>query len=69
MGRDSEEECGGLFTKLYLTPWTVAHQSPLSIVFSREEYWSGMPFPSPRRRIDIHICITESTIFQYQIKM
>ena len=28
------------------TPWTVAHQSPLSMEFSRQEYWSGLPFPS-----------------------
>ena len=31
----------------YLTPWTVAHQAPLSMGFSRQEYWSGLPFPSP----------------------
>ena len=30
-----------------VTPWTVAHQSPLSMGFSRQEYWSGLPFPSP----------------------
>ena len=29
------------------TRWTVARQAPLSIVFSRQEYWSGLPFPSP----------------------
>ena len=28
-------------------PWTIAHQVPLSIGFSRQEYWSGLPFPSP----------------------
>ena len=28
-------------------PWTVAHQAPLSMGFSRQEYWSGWPFPSP----------------------
>ena len=28
-------------------PWTVAQQAPLSMGFSREEYWSGLPFPSP----------------------
>ena len=28
-------------------PWTVAHQAPLSMGFSRREYWSGLPFPSP----------------------
>ena len=30
------------------TPWTVACQAPLSMGFSRQEYWSGLPFPSPR---------------------
>ena len=29
------------------TPWTVACQAPLSVGFSRQEYWSGLPFPSP----------------------
>ena len=29
------------------TPRTVTHQTPLSIAFSRQEYWSGLPFPSP----------------------
>ena len=29
-----------------VTPWTVAHQAPLSMGFSRQEYWSGLPFPS-----------------------
>ena len=32
---------------LFATPWTVAHQAPLSIGFSRQENWSGLPFPSP----------------------
>ena len=29
-----------------VTPWTVVHQAPLSMGFSRHEYWSGLPFPS-----------------------
>ena len=29
------------------TPWTVAHQAPLSMGFSKQEYWSRLPFPSP----------------------
>ena len=32
---------------LFATPWTVAHQAPLSMKFSRQEYWSGLPFSSP----------------------
>ena len=31
--------------RLFATPWTVAHQAPLSMGFSRQEYWSGLPFP------------------------
>jgi len=31
-----------------VTPWTVARQAPLSMGFSRQEYWSGLPFPSPK---------------------
>ena len=41
---------GGLVAKLcptLVTPWSVAHQAPLSIRFSRQEHWSGLPFPSP----------------------
>ena len=30
-----------------VTPWTGAHQAPVSMGFSRREYWSGLPFPSP----------------------
>ena len=33
--------------QLFVTPWTVAHQAPLSMRFSRQEYWSGLPFPPP----------------------
>ena len=32
---------------LFVTAWVVAHQAPLSMGFSRQEYWSGLPFPSP----------------------
>ena len=34
--------------RLFATPWIVAHQAPWSMGFSRHEYWSGLPFPSPR---------------------
>ena len=43
--------CGGLVAKscpTLATPWTVARHTPLSMGFSRQEYWSGLPFPSPR---------------------
>ena len=34
-------------SRLTASPWTVAHQAPLAMEFSRQEYWSGMLFPSP----------------------
>ena len=36
--------------RLFATPWTAAHQAPLSMGFSRQEYWSGVPLPSPTDR-------------------
>ena len=33
--------------RFFAAPWTVAHQAPLSMEFSRQEYWSGLPFPTP----------------------
>ena len=33
--------------RLFATPWAIAHQAPQSMGFSRHEYWSGLPFPSP----------------------
>jgi len=41
----------------FVTPWTVAHQAPLSMGFPRQEHWSGLPFPSstdlPNPRIEL----------------
>ena len=34
--------------RLFATPWTAAHQAPLYLGFSRQEYWSGLSCPSPR---------------------
>ena len=54
---ESEEELKSLLRKvkvkllrcvqLLTTPWTAAHQAPWSMGFSRQEYWSGVPLPSP----------------------
>ena len=33
--------------RLLVTPWTIAHQAPLSMEFPRQEYWSGVPFSTP----------------------
>ena len=33
--------------QLFMTPWSIAHQAPLSMALSRQEYWSGLPCPPP----------------------
>ena len=38
--------------RLFAAPWTVAYQASLSMGFSRQEYWSGLPFPSPGDHLD-----------------
>ena len=38
--------------QLLATPWTAAHQAPLTMGFSRQEYWSGVPLPSPFQRLE-----------------
>ena len=42
------------FSRVWLcaTPWTAAHQAPPSLGFSRQEHWSGLPFPSPMHESD-----------------
>ena len=45
---------------LLATPWTAAHQAPLSMGFSRQEYWSGVPSPSPQERFS---CVQFSQYF------
>ena len=54
-------DCVGLF----VTPWTVAYQGPPSMGFSRQQYWSGLPFPSQsfQRRINEEIIFS----FSFQI--
>ena len=57
-GKDINGGCGGSVAKSCLTlviPWTVACQAPLSMGFSRQEYWSGLPFPSPGDLLDPEI--------------
>ena len=41
--------------RLFVTPWTAAHQAPLSVGFSRQEYWSGVPLPSPLLTRDLSL--------------
>ena len=39
--------CRSSCVQLFATPWMVAHQAPLSMGLCRQEYWNGLPFPSP----------------------
>ena len=48
--------------RLFVSPWTAAYQAPLPMGFSRQEYWSGVPSPSPKR------CSTLLIIREMQIK-
>ena len=41
------EYCAPSHVRLFVAPWTVARQAPLSMRFSRQEYWSGLQFPFP----------------------
>ena len=55
--------------RLFVTPWTVAHQPSLSVGFSKQEYGSGLPFPPPRlegvgvgrkkKRHSMYVCVHE----------
>ena len=43
-----KESCSLSCVQLFMTPWTIAHQAPLSMGFCRQEYWSGLPAPSQK---------------------
>ena len=44
-----------MHVRFFATPWTIARQAPLPKEFSRQEYWSGLPFPSPEDLLDPRI--------------
>ena len=44
--------CALSHVQFFATSWTIAHQASLSMGFSKQEYWSGLPFPSPRDLLD-----------------
>ena len=58
-----------LVTQSCPTPWTVAHQAPLSVEFPKQKYWSGLPFPSPgessRPRDQTHVSFTGRCILYH----
>ena len=49
--------------RLFVTPWTIACQAPVSMEFSRQEYWSGLPFSSPRDLPDTGIKLRSPTLW------
>ena len=53
--------------QLFVTPWSVAHQAPLSMGFSRQEYWSGLPGILPRDRHDPGIELTSLHLLHWQV--
>ena len=56
------EKCRSVVSNFFATPWTVVCQAPLSMEFSRQEYWSGQPFPSPGDHPDPGIKPMSSTL-------
>ena len=55
--------------RLFVSPWTVAYQVPLSMGFSRQEYWSGLPLPSPCSQLlknNSFICVWLGCVFTAQ---
>ena len=48
--------------QLFATPWTVPYQGPPSMGFSRQEYWSGLPFPPPKDLPDPEIKLTTTAL-------
>ena len=47
------------------TPWTAAYQAPLSIGFARQEYWSGVPLPSPPIKLPLSYSCNDYTVFWF----
>ena len=50
--------------QVFVTPWTVAHQTPLSMEFFRHEYWSGLPLPPPGDLPNTRIEFTSSVALE-----
>ena len=48
--------------RLFVTPWTIAYQAPPSMGFSRQEYWSGLPFSSPVHEGESESEVTQSCL-------
>ena len=51
--------------RLFETPWTAAYQAPPSMGFSRQEYWSGVPLPSPSKMSTDTLKLKEDVVHAY----
>ena len=58
----AECACRSSWAQLFATPWTAAHQAPLSMAFSRQEYWSGLPCPPPGDLSNPEVKLTSSAL-------
>ena len=52
--------------RLCATPWTAAYQAPPSMGFSRQEYWSGVPLPSPNGNVRVRISFQVRVFFFFR---
>ena len=52
MGKKRKKQKSLSHVLLFVTPWTIAYQASPSMGFSRQEYWNGLPFPSPEHLPD-----------------
>ena len=52
--------------RLLATPWTAAYQAPLSMGFSRQEYWSGVPLPSPAASSNVLLNLSSYNLLFHQ---
>ena len=52
----------------FVTPWTIAHQAPLPMKFSRQEYWSGVPFPTLGNLPDPGIETVSLVLLHWQVE-
>ena len=54
--------------RLFATPWTVAHQAPLSMGFPRQEYWTSVPFPFPGDLLDPRLLLGRWILYHWATK-
>ena len=61
--------CMFSFVQLFAIPWTVADQAPLSMEFPRQEYWSGLLFPTPVMYMCVCVCVYNINLYHKYINI